>query len=456
MLHYNHNEGIIIALSTPPGSGALGIVRLSGDNSIILVEKFFQGASLHDKKGKTIYFGNIVDEKLEIIDEVLVSIFRAPKSFTGEEMVEISCHGSFYVINEIIRLFLRNGAEMANPGEFTMRAFMNGKMDLSQAEAISDLIASKTKLSHDIALKQLKGGFSSEIKELREKLINFASLLELELDFSEEDVEFADRNEFDILIVDILNVVHRLSESYKMGSVLKNGVPTVIVGRPNAGKSTLLNALLNEERALVSEIPGTTRDTIEEELNINGVIFKLIDTAGIRHASDQIEIMGIEKTMQKIDQSSLIIYIYDSLETTQMQVIEDLKKLESNQTPIIIVANKSDLLNESNLSFPQNHNSISAKNKQDVDDLKQLIFNQVINSAIDTSGIIITNERHYHLLNIAGEYLKNVRKALENNTSADLVAIDVRAAILALGEITGTISTDDLLGNIFSKFCIGK
>lgn len=456
MLHFRQNEGIIIALSTPPGSGALGIVRLSGKNSIILVETFFQGSSLHDKKAKTIHFGNIVDEKAEIIDEVLVSIFRAPKSFTGEEMVEISCHGSFYVLNEIIRLFLRNGAEMANPGEFTMRAFMNGKMDLSQAEAISDLIASKTKLSHDIALKQLKGGFSSEIKLLREKLINFASLLELELDFSEEDVEFADRKEFDKLVIDILNVINRLSDSYKFGSVLKNGVPTVIVGRPNAGKSTLLNTFLNEERALVSEIPGTTRDTIEEELNINGVIFKLIDTAGIRHASDQIEIMGIEKTMQKIDQSSLIIYIYDSSSITQDQVNEDIEKLEVNQTPIIIVANKSDLVKENIDNFPQNHIKISAKNKQDVDNLKQTIFNQVINSSIDTSGIIITNERHHHLLNIAGEYLRNVRTELKNNTPADLVAIDIRASIHTLGEITGTISTDDLLINIFSKFCIGK
>lgn len=456
MLHYGQNEGIIIALSTPPGSGALGIVRLSGDNSIILVEKFFQGPSLHDKKGKTIHFGNIVNEKSEIIDEVLVSIFRSPRSFTGEEMVEISCHGSFYVINEIIRLFLRNGADMANPGEFTMRAFMNGKMDLSQAEAISDLIASKTKLSHDIALKQLKGGFSSEIKELREKLINFASLLELELDFSEEDVEFADRKEFDKLVIEIINVINSLSDSYKFGSVLKNGVPTVIVGRPNAGKSTLLNTLLNEERALVSEIPGTTRDTIEEELNINGVIFKFIDTAGIRHASDQIEIMGIEKTMQKIDQSSLIIYIYDISVITQDQVDEDIKKLEVNQTPIIIVANKSDLLKENTENFPQNQIRISAKNKQDVENLKQMVFNEVINSAIDTSGTIITNERHHHLLNIAGEYLKNVRAGLKNNTPADLVAIDIRAAIQTLGEITGTISTDDLLGNIFSKFCIGK
>jgi tRNA modification GTPase len=456
MLHYGYNEGITIALSTPPGSGALGIVRLSGNNSIILVEKFFHGSSLHDKKEKTIHFGNILNEKSEIIDEVLVSIFRAPRSFTGEEMVEISCHGSFYVINEIIRLFLRNGAAMAKPGEFTMRAFMNGKMDLSQAEAISDLIASKTKLSHDIALKQLKGGFSSEIKELREKLINFSSLMELELDFSEEDVEFADRTEFLMLLDQIQQVIRNLIQSFKLGNVLRSGVPTVIVGRPNAGKSTLLNTFLNEERALVSEIPGTTRDTIEEELNINGVIFKLIDTAGIRHASDQIEIMGIEKTMQKIDLSSLIIYIYDSIEITQDQVNEDIKKLEGNQTPIIIIANKSDLLKENIENFPSNHIRISAKIKQDVENLKQMIFNEVINSSIDTSGIIVTNERHHHLLNIAGEYLKNVSIGLKNDTPADLVAIDIRAAIQTLGEITGTISTDDLLGNIFSKFCIGK
>jgi tRNA modification GTPase len=456
MLPFSQNEGIIIALATPPGSGALAIIRLSGDECISLVNQFFTGNDLTDKEGYTIHYGNITDEKNEVVDEVLVSIFRSPRSFTGEEMAEISCHGSYYIINEIIRLFLRNGAEMAKPGEFTLRAFMNGKIDLSQAEAISDLISSKTKLAHDIALKQLKGGFSSEIKELREKLINFASLLELELDFSEEDVEFADRDEFIVLIKEILNVINRLIQSFKLGNVLKNGVPTVIIGRPNAGKSTLLNTLLNEERALVSEIAGTTRDTIEEELNINGIIFKLIDTAGIREAKDKIEIMGIEKTMKKIEQSSLIIYIYDSSAPDLNFVAEDLNSLKSNEVPVLMAANKSDLISDKNIMIPEDHIQISAKSKTDVEQLKNHIFYTIINSSIDSSGLIITNERHHSLLIKASKSLENVLEGLNNKIPGDLVAVDIRLANQTLGEITGTISSDDLLKNIFSSFCIGK
>ena len=456
MLPFSQNEGIIIALATPPGSGALAIIRLSGDESISLVNQFFTGNDLTDKQGYTIHYGNIKDEKNEVVDEVLVSIFRSPRSFTGEEMVEISCHGSNYIINEIIRLFLRNGAEMAKPGEFTMRAYMNGKLDLSQAESVGDLISSKTKFAHDIALKQLKGGFSSEIKNLREKLIHFSSLLELELDFSEEDVEFADRNDFIRLINEIQNVINRLIQSFKLGNVLKNGVPTVIIGRPNAGKSTLLNTLLNEERALVSEIAGTTRDTIEEELNINGIIFKLIDTAGIREAKDKIEIMGIEKTMTKIEQSSLIIYIYDSSAPDLNFVAEDLNSLKSNEVPVLMAANKSDLISDRNITLPKDHIQISAKSKTDVEQLKNHIFDTIINSSIDSSGLIITNERHLSLLIKTSKSLENVLEGLNNKLPGDLVAVDIRLANQTLGEITGTISSEDLLKNIFSSFCIGK
>ncbi|MGE5356469.1 MAG: tRNA uridine-5-carboxymethylaminomethyl(34) synthesis GTPase MnmE [Deltaproteobacteria bacterium] len=456
MLPFSQNEGIIIALATPPGSGALAIIRLSGDECISLVNQFFTGNDLTDKQGYTIHYGNIKDEKNEVVDEVLVSIFRSPRSFTGEEMVEISCHGSNYIINEIIRLFLRNGAEMAKPGEFTMRAYMNGKLDLSQAESVGDLISSKTKFAHDIALKQLKGGFSSEIKNLREKLIHFSSLLELELDFSEEDVEFADRNDFIRLINEIQNVINRLIQSFKLGNVLKNGVPTVIIGRPNAGKSTLLNTLLNEERALVSEIAGTTRDTIEEELNINGIIFKLIDTAGIREAKDKIEIMGIEKTMTKIEQSSLIIYIYDSSAPDLNFVAEDLNSLKSNEVPVLMAANKSDLISDRNITLPKDHIQISAKSKTDVEQLKNHIFDTIINSSIDSSGLIITNERHLSLLIKTSKSLENVLEGLNNKLPGDLVAVDIRLANQTLGEITGTISSEDLLKNIFSSFCIGK
>lgn len=456
MLPFSQNEGIIIALATPPGSGALAIIRLSGDECVSLVNKYFTGTDLTGKEGYTIHYGNIIDEKNEVLDEVLVSIFRSPRSFTGEEMAEISCHGSYYIINEIIRLFLRNGAEMAKPGEFTMRAYMNGKMDLSQAEAVSDLISSRTKLAHDIALKQLKGGFSSEIKNLREKLIHFSSLLELELDFSEEDVEFADRDEFIRLIFEIQNVTDRLIQSFRLGNVLKNGVPTVIIGRPNAGKSTLLNTLINEERAIVSEIAGTTRDTIEEELNINGIIFRLIDTAGIRTGKDKIEVMGIEKTMKKIEQSSLIIYIYDSSSLGQNAVTEDLQSLKSNGIPVIVVANKSDLLVSKDYIIPKDHIRITAKNKDDVENLKNYIFEKIIKSAIDSSGLIITNERHHALLTKAYKSLENVMEGLKNKLPGDLVAVDIRLANQTLGEITGTISSDDLLKNIFGSFCIGK
>jgi tRNA modification GTPase len=456
MLQFSDKESIIIALSTPPGSGALAIIRLSGDDCITLVNKFFTGKNLEKQPGFTIHHGNLIAENSEIIDEVLLSLFRGSKSFTGEEMVEISCHGSYYIINEIIRLFLRNGAEMAKPGEFTMRAYMNGRIDLSQAEAVSDLISSRTKLAHDIAMKQLRGGFSSEIKILREKLIDFSSLLELELDFSEEDVEFADRDQFISLINEIQTVINGLIRSYKLGNVLKNGVPTSIIGRPNAGKSTLLNTMIDEERAIVSDIPGTTRDTIEEVLNIKGVLFRLIDTAGIRDSQDSIEKMGIEKTMEKISKSSIIIYIYDAFADDPEIAENDIRQFSLDSIPVVVVANKTDLISDTGKNIPDEHINICAKKKQDVEILKNRIFDTVINSDIDSSGLIITNERHHDLLVKAGESLENVVHGLKNNIPGDLVAIDARQANLTLGEITGTISSEDLLTNIFGRFCIGK
>jgi len=455
MLHLRDLDNTIIALSTPPGSGAIGVIRLSGKDAITVTNNFFNGSDLRSAEGYTIHFGKLLNEKNEVIDEVLVSVFHSPKSYTGENVIEISCHGSSYILNEIIRLFLRNGVRMAEPGEFTMRAFSNGKMDLSQAEAVADLISSKTKLTHDIALKQLKGGFSSEIKKLREKLVDFASLIELELDFSEEDVEFADRTALKTLILEIKKIISKLINSYEFGNVLKNGVPTVIIGRPNAGKSTLLNALLNEERAIVSDIEGTTRDTIEEELNINGIIFRFIDTAGIREAKDTIESLGIKKTMEKIELASLIIYIYDINKMNLEEVEEDIKSLKTSNSPTLIIANKTDKISDEN-SMENKHIKISAKNKENIQELKDKIFDSVIKNEIDTSGIIVTNERHFDLLSKADTSLTNVLDGLESQVSADFIAMDIREANIFLGEITGTISTDDLLGNIFGKFCIGK
>jgi len=453
---YNQNlDNTIVALSTPPGSGAIGVIRLSGKNSIKVTNRFFLGADIEKSEGYTVHFGKLLNENNDIIDEVIINVFKSPKSYTGEDLVEISCHGSSYIINEILRLFLRNDVQIAQPGEFTMRSFVNGKMDLSQAEAVADLISSKTKISHDIAMKQLKGGFSSEIKKLREQLIDFASLIELELDFSEEDIEFADRTELKELVKIILSLVNNLIDSYKYGNVLKNGVPTVIIGRPNAGKSTLLNTLLNEERAIVSDIEGTTRDTIEEELNIDGIIFRFIDTAGIRESKDKIESLGIEKTMKSIKDSSLVIYIYDAHKVNKEEVEMDINELRISNTPTLIVANKIDISGYSP-NIPIDHIKISAKNKDNIQELKTKIYNSTIINKIDMSGIIVTNERHYKLLQESKKSLLNVISGLNTQVPADLIAMDIRQSTISLGEITGTISTDDLLGNIFGKFCIGK
>lgn len=471
----------IVALATPPGVGAIGVIRLSGKDAITLANQAFYGKDLTKQKSHTIHLGTIRDENNHILDEVLASLFVSPKSYTGENVIEISCHGSNYILQSIIELFIKKGARMAQPGEFTMRAFLNGKMDLSQAEAVADLIASSSESSHDIAMNQMRGGFSNEIQKLRQELIDFASLIELELDFAEEDVEFADRTKLKILVSKIQKLLKGLIDSFKLGNVIKNGVSTVIAGRPNAGKSTLLNALLNEERAIVSEIAGTTRDTIEEVLNINGVQFRLIDTAGIRDAQDQIEAVGVEKTFEKVSQAALLIYVFDISEMKIDEVLEDIKKLSKDGVHLLIVCNKMDrnpyfkadwLANpndseidnyyfnkrqefDSNIQ-KENIITASALHKMNIPFLKEKLYESVISQKINLESTIVTNARHFEALQKADESLNDVLNGMDSGITSDFIAMDIRRSLQFLGEITGEISTDDLLGNIFSNFCIGK
>lgn len=453
----------IVALATPPGIGAIGVIRLSGQDAIRICNRFFFGKNLEEQDSHTIHLGTIRDEKNIILDEVLVSLFVAPKSYTKENVIEISCHGSNYILQSIIQLFLRNGARTAHRGEFTMRAFLNGQLDLSQAEAVADLIASDSEKSHELALKQMRGGFSQEIAKLRQELIDFASLIELELDFGEEDVEFANRDKLRALVEQIRGLLQRLIESFTLGNVLKNGVQTVIAGRPNAGKSTLLNALLNEERAIVSDIAGTTRDTIEESLNINGVLFRLVDTAGIREAQDTIEAIGVEKTMEKIGQSSLLVYVFDAVQTPPDEVKKDLESLYQENLHTIVVANKADLKGAIDFSDYDHQNIqennfiiLSAKQQTNIAGLKQELFTAVTDAKVSGDNTIITNTRHLEALQKSHESLSDVLKGMDMEVTSDFIAMDIRRALAFLGEITGEISTDDLLGNIFGRFCIGK
>jgi tRNA modification GTPase len=463
-------KNTIVALATPSGVGALGIVRLSGPEAIALVDQVFSGKRLGDQASHTIHFGALRDENGRVVDEVLVSIFHAPRSYTGENVAEISCHGSPYILQEVIRLFTRLGARLARPGEFTMRAFLNGRMDLSQAEAVADLIAAESQAQHAIALRQMRGGFSREIQDLRRQLLDFASLVELELDFSEEDVEFADRSQLRGLILSIQALIQRLLLSFELGNVIKNGVAAVIAGRPNAGKSTLLNALLNEERAIVSEIAGTTRDTIEEILNINGVPFRLIDTAGIREAQDQVEALGVQRTLEKVENSALLLYVFDVIKTGPEEARRDLAQLARPGVPTLVVANKMDLNPYTTWeqyfgeTTPGNGFSISkdrwipvsAANRMNIEYLKEKLFETIVAQGVDLSGTIVSNARHHEALRRAEESLGAVSRGLDAGLSSDLLAIDIRQALHNLGEITGEISTEDLLGNIFSRFCIGK
>ena len=473
MSQFNNTNDTICAIATANGVGAIGLIRVSGNKSLEIVSSVFS-KSLVDKPTHTVHFGTILSENKDIIDEVLVSIFHQGKSFTGEESAEIACHGSPYIQQQIMRVLLQNGCRLAEPGEFTMRAFMNGKMDLSQAEAVADLIASQSKNAHTIAMKQMRGGFSNELKEIREKLINFASLIELELDFAEEDVEFADRTQLKLMVKEVLLYIQKLAKSFELGNAIKNGVPVAIVGAPNTGKSTLLNTLLGEDRAIVSNIEGTTRDVIEETLNIDGIVFRLIDTAGIRESVDTIENLGIERSLEKINQAQIVVVMSDfsekgseleghaSMDTlTAKEWIEKLHA-EHPDKKFVLVGNKADLRQNEKLNENEEQTDeipfipISAKKGLGIDELKQWMVNQLTENFDIANDTIVSNLRHYEALKKTEVSLLKAQEGLHSLTTSDWIAMDIRQAMYDLGTITGDISTDDLLGNIFSKFCIGK
>ena len=473
MNYSNHNlSDTIVALATPPGIGAIGVIRLSGFAAITIADEVFFGKKLANQPTHTIHFGTIRDDNGIILDEVLASIFKEPKSYTKENVVEISTHGSPYIQQQIIQLFIKHGARLAQPGEFTLRAFLNGQLDLSQAEAVADLIASNSEAAHTVAMQQMRGGFSNEIKILRGELINFASLIELELDFGEEDVEFANRHDLKTLILKIQRLINNLLDSFALGNVIKNGVTTVIAGRPNAGKSTLLNALLNEERAIVSEIAGTTRDTIEEILNIKGIEFRLVDTAGIREATDQIEVMGVAKTLERVRQAALLVYVFDVTTTKLSEVHADLAALNADKMSTLVVCNKMDKINDElrkmndewlnqikDSSFIIHHSSfitVSAKQHQNIDWLKENLLNTVVDGGLNLEHTVVSNARHFEALQKSHDSLTDVLHSLDNGVTTDFVAMDIRRALNHLGEITGEVGVEDLLDNIFSKFCIGK
>ncbi len=451
-----NDQDTIIALSTPSGSGAIGVIRLSGPNAISLANSVFAGKDLEDQASHTLHFGLIKDGE-QIVDEVVAGLFVAPKSYTKENVVEISCHCSNYIIQQIINLLISKGARAAKPGEFTLRAFLNGAFDLSQAEAVADLIASNSKASHDVAMQQMRGGFATELKALREQLIHFASMIELELDFAEEDVEFANREQLTKLVNKINQVLRRLISSFEMGNVIKNGVPIVIAGKPNVGKSTLLNALLNEERAIVSDIAGTTRDTIEDELTIGGVVFRFIDTAGIRDTADIIEALGVERTLEKMKQAKLIIYMADVAQTTA-EIEEQVRGLKQLEIPYLILLNKADLLSPTQRKSFEALDVVflSAREKIGIDELKTTLLEQVNLHHINTSETLVTNIRHVEALKQTENALQRVLDNVDNPVTSDFLAMDIKQALHYLGEITGTVTTDDLLENIFTKFCIGK
>jgi len=465
-LSNTYNKDTICAIATPPGMGAIAIVRISGENSLNILLKIFKATTkkltAESIQSHHLYFGEIRENEI-ILDEVLVSYFKAPHSYTGEDAVEISCHGSEYIQQKLVELLILKGARMARPGEFTMRAFLNGKMDLSQAEAVADLIASESISAHQMAIRQMRGGFSEKISELRKKLVDFTSLIELELDFSEEDVEFADRSHFINLINELKQELTHLKESFKLGNVLKKGIPVAIIGKPNAGKSTLLNAILNEEKALVSEIPGTTRDAIEDTIAIEGYTFRFIDTAGLRQSEDQIETMGIERTYDKIKQAALILYVCDLSKvnkTSMAELLEEFKTYISDHNKhFILVANKIDKLKEipSHLKELLELETVfvSAKRKENIHLLAETLVNHVIKDSI-TDDILVNNSRHFEAISHALESILSVEKGFHNQVPTDLIAIDIRQALYYLGSITGEVTTDEILGNIFGKFCIGK
>jgi tRNA modification GTPase len=460
MMNHSGWDDTIVALATPPGVGAIGVIRLSGKKAITIANELFPSKDLLKQDSHTLHVGYL-KHKDDVLDEVVISIYKSPKSYTGEDVVEISCHGSPFVQQQVLNACLQEGARLAKPGEFTQRAFLNGKLDLTQAEAVADLIASNTAASQRTALHTIRGGFSQNLKDLRERLIRFSAMIELELDFSQEDVEFADRKQFYELINELNQSTTQLINSFRLGNVIRNGVSVAIVGKPNAGKSTLLNTLLNENRAIVSEIPGTTRDTIEEIINIDGIIFRLIDTAGIRkHTSDTIENAGIDRSLEKIKQADVVLYLFDvsAMPISDLRLqIADFEKQELN---FLLVANKIDDLGESEakekFSGIDGIIFISAKKHQHTEVLKERMVDKVLQGTLETENTIITNARHFHALREVQKSLTDIRAGLDNKLPGDLLALDIRRCLQYLGEITGEITNEDQLDYIFSKFCIGK
>jgi len=460
-----HHEDSIVAISTPAGSGALGVIRISGPDSVSIVDGIFS-KNIANADGYSIHYGHIKRGE-EVLDEVLLSVFRAPRSFTKEDVVEISCHGSPFILREVLSLLLEQGARLAKAGEFTQRAYLKGAMDLAQAEAVADLIASQSAGAHRLAMNQMRGGVSSELKDLREQLLNFTSLIELELDFGEEDVEFADRSQLEALISRMLAKVGNLIESFRLGNALKQGVPTVIIGKPNAGKSTLLNTLLNDNRAIVSDIPGTTRDVIEDRVIIEGIEFRLMDTAGVRETEDVIEAEGVKRTLALAQSAALLIYLFDCHNENPEEAASFINSLNlPSEIEVLSIGNKYDLLPnprryarqfDTDLAGQHPWILISAREKVHMDKFRELMIEAVHNfSEAGENQTLISNARHLSALQKAQASLQDVQQGMSLGVSGDLLSIDIRTVLHHIGEITGEISTDEVLGNIFSKFCIGK